>query len=327
MRRVCIVMLIFVLVAAVYIASGHGAEAEAPGYEEEGPGYAEQPSVVVMPEGGAPISAAPGQPKSIDELIMWYDSSSCKECHSEIYEAWEKSHHARSLMGLNDLVFLGPILRRGHLAVKHPRDATRRNFPCFKCHLPQAMNAADPVFQQIARAILANDKKVLRKLNINCLVCHNAMAITHKLQYGEPEIGVVYGTQDIPEHEDETYTKVKKSAIMTRSVMCGQCHGLGPNLEFESPVQCATLYGSYMHSYIPAGGHKTCQECHMQSADHSCPPDFNRKKETSARLAQSIKLDVETLGYQVLTPKRKYVPVAAVHTRVTSAAGHRVPDG
>jgi hypothetical protein len=230
-------------------------------------------------------------------------------------------------MGISDLVFLGPVLKRGHLAVKKPKEATKRNFPCLKCHLPQAMKAGDAVFPQIARAIFANDKKTLRKLNISCLVCHNELAITHRLLYGRPEMGVVYGTQDLDEHEDENYPIVKRSAIMKRSVMCGQCHGLGPNLEFENPVQCATLFGSYLHNYIPQGGHKTCQECHMVKGDHSFPPDFNRKKETSARLAKSIRLDVETLGYQFLTPQKKYVPVAAVHTRIMNEAGHRIPDG
>jgi len=301
---------------------------EAPGYGEEAPGYGEaEAPALVMPVEEAPVSVSADQPRTLDELIMWYDSSSCQECHKKIYRAWKKSHHARSLMGINDLVFLQPVLKRGVLSINNPGDASRRNFPCFKCHLPQAMNAADPVFAQITRAIFANDKKTLRKLNISCLVCHNEMAIIHKLQDGRPEPGVVYGTNYVRNHKHEVFKTVRRSVIMKRSVMCGQCHGLGPNLEFENPVQCATLYGSYLHAYVPDGSAKTCQACHMKNGDHSFPPDFNHKKETSAWLAEGISLEVETQGYQFLSPKKEYVPVASVNTIITSEAGHRVPDG
>jgi hypothetical protein len=325
----------------VYAEETAGYAEEGPGYGEESPGYGEETAgygkeagdyreeapALALPTTAAPATVSADQPRSLDELIMWYDSSSCKECHPKIYKAWEKSHHARSLMGINDLVFMLPVLKSDVLAVKNPGAATRRNFPCFKCHLPQALNVPNAVFAQITQAIFANDKQTLRKLNINCLVCHNEMAIIHKLQDGKPETGVVYGNNDVRKHEDEFYTKVKKSAIMKRSVMCGQCHGLGPNLEFENPVQCATLYGSYLHAYIPAGGGESCQGCHMKNKDHSLPPDFNQKKETSAWLAEAISLVVETQGYQFISPKNKYILTAAVNTIITSAAGHRVPDG
>jgi hypothetical protein len=57
---------------------------------------------------------------------------------------------------------------------------------------------------------------------------------------------------------------MKKSAILHESVFCGQCHGLGPNFEFEQPSQCATAYGSYLFAYVAEGGHETCQSCHMR---------------------------------------------------------------
>ena len=60
--------------------------------------------------------------------------------------------------------------------------------------------------------------------------------------------------------------KMKKSPIMDESILCGQCHGLGPNLELEEPSQCATLYGSYLMSYTADGGHEKCQECHMKKS-------------------------------------------------------------
>jgi hypothetical protein len=308
---------------------------ETAGYWEESAAYGDEaaqdgsakPFVPAISAEEAPTMVSKDQPRSLDELIMWYDASSCQECHEEIYEAWENSPHAKPLMGINNLVFLGPVLKKGYLAVKHPKDATKRNFPCFKCHLPQAMNVPNSVYAQITRAIFANNKEILSQLTISCVVCHNEMPITHKLIYGRPEENVIYGTQDFPEHEDDIYTSVKKSVIMKRAVMCGQCHGLGPNLEFENPVQCATLYGSYLHNYISGGGAKSCQECHMADGDHSFSPDFNRKKETSDRLAESISLEVEMLSYQFLGSKKQYISTVAVNTKIRSAAGHRIPDG
>ena len=133
--------------------------------------------------------------------------------------------------------------------------------------------------------------------------------------------------RSVKEHPDDGYKSSRKSPIMKRSVMCGQCHGLGPNLEFEYPVQCATLYGSHLHAYIPSGGTKTCQECHMENADHVCPPNFEDRKDVARRLARALALEVETLSYRPQITPRKFVPTVVVNTRITSKAGHRIPDG
>ncbi|MDA8408405.1 MAG: multiheme c-type cytochrome, partial [Deltaproteobacteria bacterium] len=85
------------------------------------------------------------QVSSLGELVTMFDSSSCKECHEQIYAQWEKSHHARPLMGLNDQIFIAGYLKRGPLAVKPGENAAKSNFPCFKCHFPQIKYATDAV--------------------------------------------------------------------------------------------------------------------------------------------------------------------------------------
>ncbi len=262
----------------------------------------------------------PTQASTLAELIAMYDSSSCKECHEQIYEQWEKSHHARPLMGMDDWIFMASYLKRGPLAIKTGQKATKANFPCFKCHLPQIKHATDGVAAEIADAILKDDKPTVRKLNISCLVCHNEKAVVH----GRPEKNVVYGNKDLPDHQG---FPVKKSPLLKDSLMCGQCHGLGPNLEFETPVQCGTLYGSYLHAYIPSGGTQTCQECHMKNADHYMPPDFNKRDELSARLRESLPMEVQTLAYTFQPVEDKVFPMVVVKTKITSKAGHRIPDG
>ncbi len=257
---------------------------------------------------------------SLKELISRYDSAQCKECHSEIYAQWEKSHHARPLMGLDDWIFMSAYLKEGVLSVKSPNQATKANFPCAKCHLPQLFKATDAVAAELAAAVLRDDKKTINRLNIGCLVCHQDKAVVH----GRPEKSALYGSREIKDHEG---LPVKKSPLLKDPLFCGQCHGLGPNLEFETPVQCATLYGSYLHAYLPNGGSQTCQDCHMPGKDHTSLPNFNDRAGTSARLREALPLEVETLGYVYQFDPGKHVPLVVLKTRITNKAGHRIPDG
>jgi len=278
-----------------------------------------------------PFTASAEKARTIDELAKMYDSSQCKSCHAEIYAQWEKSHHARPLMGVKGGLMLTPLaLKKGEkgstaFSEDDPKKMKIGNFPCFKCHLPQAVTSADDsVAVELTEALLAKDSAKVAKLQITCIVCHNDKAIIHKRELGAPEKGVIYGTRDNDAHPGG---KVKKSAIIKDSVYCGQCHGLGPNLEFDQAFQCANLYGSYLHNYVSGGGTKSCQDCHMKKGDHLIAPNFNDDKQTSALLAEALSLDVETLGYEWLRKASTYTPKIVVNTKIISTAGHRIPDG
>jgi mono/diheme cytochrome c family protein len=251
-------------------------------------------------------------------------------------------------MGVADGLMLTPVVKSSAFQVKAPKEATLRTFPCFKCHLPQATTwAEDSVAAELAAALFtAADKEKpdaekaaarakVAKLRITCIVCHHEKAITHRLVLGAPEKDVVYGTRDLPSHgdpPDKVFKKVKKSAIMGQSIFCGQCHGTGPNFEFDYPIQCATLYGSYQAAYLARGGFQSCQECHMPKAgggkaDHLFLPNWNDKEASSAMLAKNVSLDVQTLGYQWLRKAGALTPMIVVNTRISHRAGHRIPDG
>ena len=135
-----------------------------------------------------------------------------------------------------------------------------------------------------------------------------------------------YSGKDLDSHEG-SLKKIRKSPFMSSALFCGQCHGQGPNLEFTPPVQCATLYGSYLHGYIANGGSRTCQDCHMKGNDHSVPPNFNNKKETSQRLREALPMDVEILPYTFQAEYNKPFPVVVVRVSIENKAGHRIPDG
>ncbi|MBI5097715.1 MAG: hypothetical protein HZB30_00555 [Nitrospirae bacterium] len=109
---------------------------------------------------------------------------------------------------------------------------------------------------------------------------------------------------------------------MKEVVMCGQCHGLGPNFEFPQPSQCATLYGSYTHAYVPSGGAETCQDCHMKKSGkgHTMPayrdPDM---------LKMAMDVEVTAQGYKAFP--ENLTPMAVVTVKTANKAGHRIPDG
>ncbi|MEM4721079.1 MAG: multiheme c-type cytochrome ExtKL [Candidatus Methanomethylicaceae archaeon] len=272
--------------------------------------------------------------KSIDELSRMYDVSSCKTCHAKIFEEWSQSYHATSLVGsLGTMTSLAGAVKDGLLkewtqsGVKDMQDIKVEHlFMCLKCHLPQITDASDEVARDIGESAIegaaGNEAAVaaLKKLGINCLICHHAKAIIHKWVDGEIESGILYGYKESP-HADAGFKMVKKSPIIKESIFCGQCHGLGPNFELHNPSQCPTLYGSYLHAYIPSGGSKTCQECHMKNGHAML-------SYRDPELAQSaVRVEIDARGYYFLPRSGYSVPLSVVTVKMTNYAGHRVPDG
>lgn len=278
--------------------------------------------------------------ETIDELVKMYDSTSCKACHKTIYETWEKSLHAISLIGTPRTMatmknWLTDALMKEwkYSGVKSVEDIkVEHMMTCFKCHLPQMKDATDKVAQEIAKAIINMDEDTLKKVNINCIVCHNMKALTHKWVDGEIEANTVYGPSGVAGiHPDYGYQKVKHSPIIKEAIHCGQCHGLGPNFELPQPTQCATLYGSYLHAYVPAGGDKTCQQCHISDMeilqgfyikDHRMP-----SYRYPLHAQKAFELVVEAKAYKFLYAAGNSIPKVDLKVKIFNKAGHRIPDG
>jgi hypothetical protein len=279
--------------------------------------------------------------KTIDELAAMYDSSSCKQCHEEIYNDWNKSLHARSIFGtgrtaatIKTTVEVG-LKGWKYSGVKKAEDVELRHLMvCAKCHLPQLADATDAVAKEIVKAAYTyadpktsdseREKAIakLEKVNINCLICHQRNAITHKWVDGTPDRKTVYGTKD-GSHPSPGHPKMKTSLIMGESILCGQCHGQGPNFELENPSQCATLYGSYLFSYIHEGGQQSCQECHMKKSKLGHNMQSYRSK---ALTDMALDFSVEMLPHQ-WRDGSKMVPETRVIVNMKNKAGHAIPDG
>jgi hypothetical protein len=289
------------------------------------------------------IAATNGKAETIAELLAMYDSSSCEECHLDIHADWLKSAHSRSIFGTGRTAatFRTTILN-GCMAWPYSGatdfDQVRVEHlqGCTKCHLPQLADATDDVAQEIMGTIVSfikayqegdtetfdKNKDTLLSLNINCLVCHNRNAIVHKWTDGYPQADTVYGTTN-GSHDDDKFPKMAESPIMQASILCGQCHGLGPNFELDNPTQCATAYGSYLWAYRAEGGRETCQECHMKKSGLG----HNMQSYRDPAMIEAA-LDFEAEAYAMnWRDGRFYSPKAVVKVAMTNRSGHSIPDG
>lgn len=277
---------------------------------------------------------------NVQELIKMYDSSGCKTCHADYYKDWQKSLHAQPLLGPFDktLGTLKDYMSQRDKELAKSKEVTESikeyMIPCFICHIPQIEDASEQAAQEIADAVMKEDLNILYELNINCLICHNRNAIVRKFRDGNPEPNAVYGTKETGSHGSKEYPKKIKQEMMKDPSFCGGCHQ-GPNvLHSAEPMWCVSNYDSYLHAYVPRGGYKTCQECHMEKNEdnptgHRFPPNYDDTELSYKRLRDAIKFDVSALAYifQIKTPKLQSIPMAVVRTHIEHNIGHRFPDG
>ena len=283
--------------------------------------------------------------KTIKELAERYDSSKCLECHEEAHEQWSNSLHSKSILGsprtaptIITAIEKGLKLFPYSGVTKDEEIKVEHLMMCMKCHLPQLDEATDDVAREIVATIRAwqqagkdgEDEKMdelqetIASLNIGCMVCHNKLALVHKWADGYPQPGVVYGSQD-GDHDAEEFDKMAEAPALGESIFCGQCHGLGPNFELDHPSQCATIYGSYLYSYVAHGGSESCQECHMEKSGLG-----HDMQSYNSEAMIEMALDVKVEGRSMFWRKNKaegVVPIGIIEVSMYNKAGHVIPDG
>jgi hypothetical protein len=263
--------------------------------------------------------------QTIDELANAYGDETCKACHAQIYEAWQASRHSTSVVSSIGITrqFLASLekdwkkpLNREHM------------MRCVACHAPQLKDASESLILEVGRLIVtafedkdekkrAEAEKVLSRLNVNCVVCHNTKIAVEKNLRGEPKKGVFYG----PTGKPSPAHGVEKSPAIRSSLFCGQCHMIHTPPDGEI-VFCSSLYESYQDSYRARGGTKTCQDCHMTAKNGGHRMPGGHDVET---VRDALDLEVDAIGVK-LYPGR-WVPTAVVNIGITNRAGHRTPDG
>ena len=289
------------------------------------------------------IAAKSGKAKTLADLAKMYDSTSCIECHQEQHDQAQKSIHSHSIFGTarTAMTLISSIenglMEEPYSGVKSPKDVKVGHLMgCAKCHLPQLADAEDSVAQEIVaslynwrnalkkkdKATAQKEEAKLKSVTINCLVCHNRNAITHKWQDGYPKAGVVYGSK-AGDHPAEAFPKMAVSPIMKEAIQCGQCHGLGPNFELDEPTQCCTSYGSYLWSYKSEIGQASCQDCHMKKSKLGHNIQAYRDP---AMIKEALDFKAEAFGYY-WRDISELVPKAVVKVEMINRAGHSIPDG
>ena len=267
---------------------------------------------------------------NFDEFVETFSSKKCMECHEDIYQEWERSFHARSMVdsikGIANFFVVG-------VPKEWQKKLNKKEIlKCLDCHLPQIRYATERLALEIAGLMIeakkakeAKDqvhfKKVaakLSKLNITCYACHNI--VVHRAApgwFGEPDPQVIYTANEDVEAEHPTeYTPTLKSAAF-----CAWCHGVYIASDGESSM-CNTLSQSYYHAYISLGGRKTCQECHMYAKNrgHRFPGGHDLEI-----VKEGIGLQAEIKGFRYGVGK--WIPAVNVEAFLTNRAGHRIPDG
>ncbi len=279
-------------------------------------------------------SSLAAEAETIDELVAMFDDSTCAACHSEIYQEWQASWHAKainsSLKGMRNFIAIG-------LAKEWDTALTKTQLlKCLDCHAPAVNFASEKLAREIGALIVtAFEKKgsgagskaadQLAKLNVGCLSCHNIKATSVMLGLrGPPEQDVIYGPTG--EDGDDFHSSIASVEINT-SAFCMQCHGVFKSPDGET-IQCNTLSGSYRNSYLTAGGSRTCQDCHMKKG-HLFPGGHDLET-----VQEGLGFNVQITKYQHLPGKvagvkdpTKWIPSAIVTAFVENKTGHRVPDG
>ncbi len=288
------------------------------------------------------IAAGKEKARTMAELSAMYDSTPCAECHKEIFDQWRKTSHSASIFGSGRMArdFLAylqdGLMKWEYSGVKNIEDVRVEHvMGCAKCHLPQLADAEDNVAREIMTVLAdrqsALDRKdqeaaekasaKLKTLNVGCLICHNRNAVVHKWVDGYPKAGEIYGRKD-GTHPGQEFKVLKRSPILGESILCGQCHGLGPNLDVANANQCTTLYGSYIFAYRAHGGKETCQDCHMRKNKFG---HETRAYSNPAMIKSTLEVTTQTHGF-FWRDNRQDVPRVIVDVSIINMTGHSIPD-
>ncbi|AKJ05945.1 hypothetical protein ATI61_110309 [Archangium gephyra] len=179
-------------------------------------------------------------------------AETCESCHPEVYEAWTRSRHRRSL---DNAVFLD-----GFAAEPHPR--------CVYCHAPLEEQAKAVLRRRPAllreRTLASVPRESLAHEGITCVTCH-------------VREGVVLTANPHPPEADHPLRSEPKLAEPS---FCASCHEF---LGHEVVDGRSVLTGEKMQTtwsewraWRERGGQGTCQSCHMPGKSHAFRGAYDR---------------------------------------------------
>ncbi|HEU4333042.1 MAG TPA: multiheme c-type cytochrome [Candidatus Eisenbacteria bacterium] len=253
------------------------------------------------PKGADAYTPPPLFRSSVNLQPAW----SCKPCHIDITEQWERSAHSKADRGQNLL-----FGRMYFYSLKQTRGETM--VACGPCHETSSF--------------VNQDFEGLREVSaegVNCVFCHSIDGPSttgvppYSLEVG-PYTGTLRNPMTTPSH------KSKHSSFLATSEYCGGCH----KYSNQYGVPISDTYGEWKRSKYAKQG-LTCQGCHMPGAagrnaaegpvrprvaDHSFSHEDLATRRPNAAL---LKLRGERRGDSL-----------RFHATVTNAGwGHSLPTG
>ncbi len=163
----------------------------------------------------------------------------CRECHSDIFELWKSSLHAKS--------YENPTFRATFMTIRFSCGEELAK-DCLRCHAPRAYLTGD--FQPDSPAMIEG---------VSCSFCHSIRSIKHgniDTYYDLDTSGMIYGPYET--QMDTAGHDVSYSPLFLRSELCAGCHdyvndfGVGILETFEE-WEASPYPRQEVH----------CQNCHM----------------------------------------------------------------
>lgn len=262
-------------------------------------------------------------------------ASVCKNCHSDIYDEWAQSYHAKTLTIITAGVAGYINYVKGKKGSVSPADL----MGCLGCHAPAMRFASDSDLQRFTTLVLEDKRDALSNLGVDCVACHTLMASGKPWERPDEKQLPVYGPiKDPIEAKDPATGAMAHTSFysekMSKSEMCATCHTyLKPEdiqVQGDWNIVCTLTYDAWSVASTGKGAGKECQNCHMPTKDGTTvqwrgatPPTrtvsshlfpgwhSNAFLSQSANMALASKVDGNNM---------------IVSVTVNNNAGHRMPD-
>lgn len=177
-------------------------------------------------------------------LTVSSSSKSCQSCHSEIYDQWKESFHAKATTS--------PAFR-GMATLFNFSAGAKSARECLNCHATDVKLTGD--YQARWQAIM-DDKP--NTPGVTCTACHSIRDVdknNHDLL-----VPVTIKAVKTPFHN------VERSALFKKEVMCSGCHDYNNSHavqgDWERGVACCNTNRDFRKTKMAKDG-VTCQTCHM----------------------------------------------------------------
>ena len=233
---------------------------------------------------------------------VFESSSTCKECHEDIYRNWRNSLHA--------LAFTNPIFQTAYNKAYRETKGEARKY-CLGCHAPTVRITGD-----------YDAELPITAEGVTCDFCHTVSSIDLQSPAspfvsspGEVKRSVLRQAQS-PHH------KTEYSADFASSKLCAGCH----SFKNRHGVAVGDTYQEWENSEFARQG-KQCQDCHMQQIDGKTAIEGGRDNIHDHSLSHNLASMSEAVKLRFMQAQGTGSRFSAQVEIHNAKAGHSIPTG